>query len=235
MASLAIRAARSFVLMDCRIKLGAGSVSRPEVPNITILPNVKASGNGTDISNENPIAANPSNALQLLSGANDYNCSSLQGFYSSDNDGASWRSHCMPSVGAGGCGDPNVAYDTTGASYILGIGDCNGLTGSIVLQKSTDNGLTWGTAHKVINPLFAGGITDKEWTEVDHSATSPFKDRIYTSITQFDGSSNSAISVSYSTDGGATSPRSRLTRSRPSRRRSISSATSRWLRMGRCT
>jgi hypothetical protein len=182
----------------------SGAISRPGAPNATVLPNVKASGNGADISNENPIAADPSNPLHLLSGGNDYNCSALQGFYSSDDGGATWRSHCLPVVGAGGCGDPNVAYDTQGNSYILGIGDCDGFQGSIVLQKSNNNGVTWGTAKKVIPPLFAGGITDKEWTEIDHSAISPFKDRIYTSITQFDSASNSAISVSRSSDGGNT-------------------------------
>lgn len=176
----------------------------PSAPDATVLPDVKASGNGTDISNENPITADPSTPQHLLSGGNDYNCNSIQGFYSSDNGGATWRSHCMPVVGAGGCGDPNVAYDTQGNSYVLGIGDCNGFSGSIVLQKSTDNGVTWGAAHKVIPPLFSGGITDKNWTEVDHSPNSPFKDRIYTSITQFDPASNSAIGVSFSTDGGMT-------------------------------
>jgi hypothetical protein len=184
-----------------------GSVARPatspSVPGATVLPNVVASG-GTNISNENPIAADPNNAQHLLSGANDYACTALQGFYSSNDGGATWSQHCMPVVGAGGCGDPNVAYDTLGNSYILGIGDCNGFQGSIVLSKSTNNGTTWSPAKKVIPPLFAGGITDKNWTEVDHSATSPFKDRIYTSITQFDSASNSAISVSYSSDGGNT-------------------------------
>jgi hypothetical protein len=181
----------------------AGSVSRPGLPNPTILPNVMANG-GTDISNENPIAADPTTPQHLLSGGNDYSCSALQGFYSSDDSGAHWRQHCMPVVGAGGCGDPNVAYDTRGHSFILGIGDCNGFSGSIVIQRSSDNGLTWSTAKKVIPPLFPGGITDKEWTEVDHSATSPFKDHLYTSITQFDSASDSAISVSVSTDGGNT-------------------------------
>jgi hypothetical protein len=180
-----------------------GLVSGPSTPNPTILPNVRASG-GTDIANENPITADPSNPQHLLSGANDYACGALQGFYSSGNGGATWSQHCLPPLGAGGCGDPNVAYDTLGNSYILGIGDCDGFTGSIVLSKSPDNGATWGPVKKVIPPLFAGGITDKEWTEIDHSATSPFKNRIYTSITQFDSASNSEISVSYSSNGGGT-------------------------------
>ena len=183
---------------------GGAQAANSLSPNATVLPNVRAAGNGSQPTNENPITADPSNAQHLLTGANDYNCPALQGFFSSDNGGATWRSHCMPIVGAGGCGDPDVAYDTQGNSYILGIGDCTGFTGSIVLQKSNNNGVNWSPARVVIRPLFSGGITDKEWTEVDHSATSPFKDSIYTSITQFDSASNSAISVSYSRDGGQT-------------------------------
>jgi len=188
-----------------KVSPGAGAFARGSAsPSATVLPNVKAASNGSDISNEDPLTADPSNAQHMLSGANDYNCSALQGFYSSDDAGAHWRGHCMPVVGQGGCGDPDVAYDTQGNSYILGIGDCNGFSGSVVLQKSSDNGVTWSAARKVINPLFSGGITDKEWTEVDTSATSAFKDSIYTSITQFDSASDSAISVSYSRDGGQT-------------------------------
>jgi hypothetical protein len=200
----------SSVLMARAIKQGkiilpgGGSAANSLSPNATILPNVRAAGNGTQPTNENPLTADPTTPSHLLSGANDYNCSALQGFYSSDDSGAHWRSHCLPVVGAGGCGDPDVAYDTLGNSYILGIGDCNGFTGSIVLSKSNNNGVNWTPPRVVIRPLFSGGITDKEWTEVDHSATSPFKDSIYTSITQFDSSSNSAISVSISRDGGQT-------------------------------
>jgi len=54
-------------------------------PNVTILPNVKISNNGNQPANEVPITANPNNAMQLESGANDYNCDSVQGFYNSDD------------------------------------------------------------------------------------------------------------------------------------------------------
>src|SRR5215469_1190349 len=43
-----------------------------------VLPNVQASG-GTNIANEDPIAANPKNFSQLLTGANDYSCTTTPG------------------------------------------------------------------------------------------------------------------------------------------------------------
>src|SRR2546422_1489894 len=124
---------------------GAHSVGNAGLrPSLTVLPNVKASS-GTQPANETPIAADPSNGSHLETAANDYNCSSLQGVYNSDNGGATWRQSCAPVAGAGGCGDPNVAYDTTGTAYFLGISNCNGSTGSIYYQTSTNNGVSWSS------------------------------------------------------------------------------------------
>src|SRR5690348_16588575 len=62
---------------------GVGQTINPALtcsPAPCVLPNVKACG-GTQPVNEDPIAADPGNAQNLLSGGNDYNCSStLQGF-----------------------------------------------------------------------------------------------------------------------------------------------------------
>lgn len=178
---------------------GASTLS----PSITVLPNVPADATGQPV-NEDPIAADPVTTSHLMSGGNDYSCSSLQGFYNSDNSGASWRQHCMPVLGAGGCGDPNVAYDRNGTGYILGIGDCNGSTGKIVYQKTTDNGLTWTPVAVAFSSLL-GGITDKNWTEIDTNSGSPYVNCIYTSWTDFNsGFTQTRASVAHSCDGGAT-------------------------------
>src|SRR5258708_26900845 len=54
------------------------------------LANVDAAEGGTAPSNEYPFAANPSNAMQILTGANDYNCPNIQGFYASSDAGSTW-------------------------------------------------------------------------------------------------------------------------------------------------
>jgi len=177
-------------------------------PNLTCtpapcaLPNVQASGgNGTNIVNEDPIAANPMNNKQLLSGGNDYNCASLQGFYSSSNGGKSWKSTCMNTLsGASGDGDPGVGYDLNGNSYISGIDV--GSTANIVFEKSSNNGTSWSAPAVAVSAAFSGGLTDKDWLQVDDSASSPYANALYISVTQFDASSNSEISVSHSDNGG---------------------------------
>ncbi len=176
-------------------------------PAPCVLPNVQASGgNGTNIVNEDPIAASPTNAQDLLTGGNDYNCTSLQGFYSSSNGGTSWTSTCMSTLsGAFGDGDPGVGYDLNGNSYITGIdgGTADGY--DIVYEKSSNNGSTWSAPAVAVKPLFSGGLTDKDWLQVDDSASSPYKNSLYISVTQFNGpETQDTISVSHSSNGGST-------------------------------
>jgi hypothetical protein len=173
----------------------SGSIGRPP------LPDVQASAGNQPV-NENPMAANPANGLQLATGGNDYNCTTIQGFYQSDDGGATWRQHCLPQVGAGGCGDPITGYDQTGKLWIGGIGNCSGFSGSIVVQSSTDNGLTWGPMQTAVPPFFAGGLADKPWLEVDNNAASPFAGSLYISVTQFESNLfDDQITVTYSRNG----------------------------------
>lgn len=166
-----------------------------------VLPNVQASG-GTNVANEDPIASNPKNASQLLTGANDYSCPTLQGFYASSDGGSTWTRTCLPSVGSG-LGDPTVGYDLVGNTFAGGIQTSS--QQDIVVAKSTNNGTTWGTPAIAVTPTISGGSTDKDWLQIDTTSTSPHANCLYLSNTQFNSSgSNSQISVSHSCDHGAT-------------------------------
>ncbi len=156
--------------------------------------------------NETPIAANPKNAKDLLTGANDYNCPNIQGFYSSSNGGKKWSTFCMQSyAGGSGDGDPTVGYDLNGNSYIGGIDTGTPDGSDIVFQKSSNNGQTWSAPAPAVKPLFSGGLTDKDWMQIDDTSSSPFANAVYISVTQFNASQNGdAISVSHTDDGGST-------------------------------
>jgi hypothetical protein len=187
---------------------GTNSTASPNLtcsPTPCALPNKEASGgNGTNIVNEDPIAVNPTNNKQLLSGGNDYNCSSLQGFYSSSNGGKTWKSTCMGSLsGDSGDGDPGVGYDLNGNSYISGID--TGSNTAIVFEKSSNNGTSWSAPAAAVSPVFSGGLTDKDWLQIDDNASSPHANALYISVTQFDSSqTHTEISVSHSDNGGST-------------------------------
>ncbi len=168
-----------------------------------VLPNVQASS-GSSINNEDPIAVNPVNHKELLTGSNDYNCGGLQGFFASGDRGSTWSSTCLGTLsGCSGDGDPGVGYDLAGAAYATGINVCSSAS-HIVFEKSTNNGGSWSAPAIAVSNLFSGGLTDKDWLQIDDSASSKHAGALYISVTQFDSSSNRAISVSHSDAGGST-------------------------------
>jgi hypothetical protein len=185
------------------VPAGGNAAARP------LLPNVDASNLGGQPVNEVPITANPLNGNQLLTGGNDYNCSTIQGFYTSGDGGATWpNQHCLapPLPNKQGFGDPNVVYDDAGTAYILGINATASLTGGVIAyQKSTNNGATWSATTAGPTAFYANGLTDKNWTEADQNPASPFAGCLYTSITQFDTTFNKIrMTVDHSCNGGTT-------------------------------
>ena len=189
---------------------GGGITPLPQLPTCSptpcALPNVQASMGKKPV-NEDPIAANPANAQDLLTGGNDFNCSSLMGFFASANGGSTWNHTCMntPAADPFGFGDPGVGYDLSGAAFITGIASSNStcFPGMIIFEKSTDNGKKWSAPAVAVPPLFSGGLTDKPWLQVDDNPSSPHAGALYLSVTQFDATgTDSEISVSHSTNGG---------------------------------
>ncbi len=167
------------------------------------MKNHQASEGGF-IQNETPVTANPTNGENLLSGANDYNCTSLQGFYESSNAGANWNSTCMNTLpGAFGDGDPGVAFDRHNTAYITGIDGGTSDGYDIAYEKSSDGGVTWSAPAVAVRPFFSGGLTDKDWLWSDTTPHSPYVNSLYVSVTQFDTNNNTVITVSNSHDGGA--------------------------------
>jgi hypothetical protein len=169
-------------------------------PAPCVLPNVNVSQSSV-LANETPIVVNPRNAQQLLTGANDYACANVQGFYASNDGGSTWTRTCLNSIpGDFGEGDPGVGYDLLNTAYISGIDASSG----IVFEKSHNNGTTWTKPAVAVAPFFSGGLADKPWLEIDTYPASPRANSLYISVTQFDASSNSEITVAHSNDGGAT-------------------------------
>jgi hypothetical protein len=107
-------------------------------------------------------------------------------------------------------GDPVVLFDSLGNLYYSHLS--NPISGwwidRIVVQRSTNNGLTWNGGVGIYQGM-SPQAQDKEWLAVDHSQ-SPYRGTIYSTWTEFDdyGSSNqsdsSRIRFSKSTDQGLT-------------------------------
>lgn len=165
-------------------------------------PNILVDGTGSP--EEVTIAINPLNPEILAAGSNIYN------FYRSTSSGLTWTESELVSNTLGVWGDPVVLFDSLGNLYYAHLS--NPISGwwidRIVVQKSTDNGLTWNDGVGIGQGM-QPQAQDKEWLAVDHTQ-SPYRGNIYVTWTEFDnyGSTNPAdssrIRFSKSTDEGET-------------------------------
>ncbi len=147
------------------------------------------------------IAVNPANPGQLAGGAN------LSYHFGSNDGGLTWTESNLVST-LGVAGDPCVIFDAEGNLYYSHLSypyNDGSWLDRIVVQKSTDGGLTWndgvGVGH---NPP---KDQDKSWLAADRTS-SPFRNNLYLAWTEFDvyGSAATADSTrilfSRSTDQG---------------------------------
>ena len=176
------------------------------IPN-NVFPqyrNVRIDGLGSSNPEEVTIAINPVYPNILAAGAN------IDHFYRSTNAGLTWSESRLASNTLGVWGDPVVVYDSLGNLYYAHLS--NPLTGwwidRIVVQKSTDNGVTWNEGVGIGMNIYPQA-QDKEWLAVDMTR-SPYRGTIYMTWTEFDdyGSSDPAdssrIRFSKSIDQGIT-------------------------------
>ena len=165
-------------------------------------PNYLVDGTGSP--EEMTIAINPLNPNILAAGAN------IDNFYRSTNGGTTWTESNLVSNLLGVWGDPVVLFDSLGNLYYSHLSNppSGWWIDRIVVQKSTDNGLTWNDGVGIGLNSYPKQ-QDKEWLAVDHSQ-SPYRGNIYVTWTEFDdyGSSSSSdssrIRFSKSTDEGET-------------------------------
>ena len=169
-------------------------------PAPCVLPNVQISPPpNTTPRNGTPIVVKPGSTKIMLAGANDYACDSVTGFFTTTDGGSTWTEQCLGiAPGYIGAGDPGVAFDLAGHQYTTGVQFNSGDGADIVMA------IDFGAATVVVPAFFPGGSADKDWLQADVTPASPHKNNLYISATQFDVSNNSEITVSTSTDGGAT-------------------------------
>jgi len=183
--------------------------------------------------NETAAAVDPTNPHNLLLGQNDYMFGDGKcGIDYSTDGGHHWGSRLLPMNFSPGfvaarhywtsSGDPSVAFDSTGEAYMLcGAFDRGGLVQDIsacpdaaqcgsglFLFRSADHGASWSfTGSLIVQSDGSGadgiGLLDKQYMAIDTSPTSPHKDRIYVTWSQFSPEfSASPITLAYSDDHG---------------------------------
>lgn len=133
------------------------------------------------------------------------------GFSTSRDGGTTWTQGFLPSTTVNAtppgiyprASDPSVAYDARHGvwliSYLGLFPNGNGAEVDVLVSRSIDGGLTWGSPVAV---NVSGHFNDKNWTACDNSPKSPFYGNCYT---EFDNASvGDQIQMSTSSDGGLT-------------------------------
>jgi hypothetical protein len=177
--------------------------------------------------NEESIAADPNDSKHVVASQNDYrrgdgNCEAA---YSLDG-GNNWNDSTIPSSftrftsrpreywQAGG--DTSVAWDTRGNAYIScqlfnrggGTSPNPDQSSAFVVMRSTqNNGASWNFPGRYTRASFdpsgtSGVLEDKELIAVDDHASSPFRDRIYITWTEFAADGTGYIYETHSSDYG---------------------------------
>jgi hypothetical protein len=100
--------------------------------------------------------------------------------------------------------DPSVAYDAAHGVWLISslplLPDISSPT--VLVNRSTDDGLTWGPPISIPPPVSNSVDLDKNWTVCDNHAASPFYGHCYTQFDNFGDGDRMLISTS--TDGGLT-------------------------------
>ncbi|GAA2036319.1 sialidase family protein [Catenulispora yoronensis] len=130
------------------------------------------------------------------------------GWATSTDSGATWQHGFLPgiTVNQGGSyaqvSDASVVYDAKHTAWLV-VGlpiDSSGNALGLTVNRSTDGGLTWGSATHAVG--FDGAGYDKQWITCDNTPTSPYYGNCY--IEADLTSSGNAEFMSTSTDGGVT-------------------------------
>ena len=100
--------------------------------------------------------------------------------------------------------DPSVAYDAAHGVWLISSLPLlpNISSPTVLINRSTDDGLTWGPPISIPPPVAHRVDLDKNWTVCDNHAASPFFGHCYTQFDNF--GEGDRMLMTTSTDGGLT-------------------------------
>jgi hypothetical protein len=167
--------------------IGESTFKNPPSPICTLATSAAANVNtdceATAPHNETSIAVNPTNTLNLIGGANDYqlrlssggkiNETVLTRAHVSFDGGKSWAMYPIPFSSYTATGDPAAAFDASGNAYMatLGFGFSQGRSPTVtnpdvLVAHSANSGKTWNTVRVATGSgveTSQGILNDKEY------------------------------------------------------------------------
>ena len=148
----------------------------------SLAANVNTDCEGIAPHNETTIAVNPTNRLNIIGGANDYELTLTSGGSLTEtvisrahvtfDGGKTWSMYEVPANGYTATGDPAISFDANGEAYYstLGFIFSQGASGftypDVLVAHSSDGGKTWTTVRVATGSgaqISAGVFNDKEY------------------------------------------------------------------------
>ena len=185
--------------------------------------------------NETPIAVNSANPSNMITGANDWNYNDGCAVNTTMDGGATWTATVPngflpgitkytndPNVAGTGAydagGDPTIAFSPNGkiAYYVCQAFDFTSpFDVALLLNRSTDGGLTWQTGGLVQVSTFHGnGVnsgSNGKFPDHENLHVDPVNGNLYLTWAEFSGNSHSPVYVAASHDRGDTWTLKRIT------------------------
>jgi hypothetical protein len=197
---------------------------------ITVSPVVDVSAGGGDqlSQNETPIAVNPANPANMITGANDWNYNDGCAVNTSGDGGQTWTPTLpdgflpgitkytndpnVPGTGAYDAGgDPTIAFSPDGkvAYYVCQAFDFTSPYDiALLLNRSYDGGFTWQQTGLVQISTFQGNGTTSgsngKFADHENIHVDPTNGDVYVTWAEFSGNSHSPVYVAASHDRGDT-------------------------------
>src|SRR5207244_4942210 len=202
--------------------LAAGAAAAP----LVISPVVDVSSGGGDqlSQNETPIAINPANSQNMITGANDWNYNDGCAVNTTMDGGTTWTPTLPngflpgitkftndPTVAGTGAydagGDPTIAFSPNGkvAYYVCQSFDFTSpFDIALLLNRSYDGGLTWQTGGLIQVSTFNGkGTTtgsNGKFPDHENLYVDPVNGNLYLAWAEFSGNTHSPVYVAASHD-----------------------------------
>ncbi len=177
-------------------KIKAFSVITEDSPDVPVTTE-----NSTQ--SENSIFVDPNNEKNVLN-SNNSTPNPATGVYGANDlftldGGESWDGE-IQGAGEGNSGDPTTAIGRNGRWFVNYI-DGGSNYGGMGISYSDDQGNTWTPVNIAPNP---GQLADKNHMWIDNSPASPYQGNIYVAWTDFGGTNDYHVVISYSSDNGET-------------------------------
>ena len=144
--------------------------------SLTVGTDLRISEATTNPRSESAISINPLNVNKIIGSSNNIGGNGRQAMYYSSNGGLTWATSFLPLTNRDQFhSDPTIDWTSDGTAWSATLG-IRGFTLQARAFKSTDGGATW-----TVDATYSGSQknVDKEMLWIDHSATSPFRDYIY--------------------------------------------------------